>query len=222
MTWLHGSSLGNVKSLVLECHRHHTLCRPELQKTIGLFVCGRCALHEHLADERRRVQVFMSMDVPSLTSAVMIHRLAPIIDTAAAAALFAYDPIRWWLSDSHAGSAVLLGVLYAMLVQLEVLARYPTSGPAATFKRRQNQRRVHALLLWLLHMNFVVALCSTYKCAQCPLLWLSLDLCMLALGCWHLTAELSLQDVYLCCLAGFISSGVPGFVHRMVACLCEP
>lgn len=112
------------------------------------------------------LQVLMSVDVPSLSYAVCIHRIAPLIDTAAAAALFIYDPVRWWLSDSHAGTALLLGLLYAMLVQLEVHARYPISGPEARWKRRRTQRRVHALLLWLLHMNLILALCSTYRCAE--------------------------------------------------------
>lgn len=111
-------------------------------------------------------QVLMSMDVPSLSYAVFLHRIAPLIDTAAAAALFIYNPIRWWLSDSHAGTALLLGLLYAMLVQLEVHARYPVSGPEATSKRRSSQRRVHALLLWLLHMNLILGLCSTYRYAE--------------------------------------------------------
>ena len=118
---------------------------------------------------RPAVQVFLSMDVPALTCAVLIRRLAPLIDSAAATAMFVYNPFRWWLSDSHAGTAILLGVLYAMLVQLEVLALYPISGPVATWDRRRVQRRVHALLLWLLHMNFVLGMCSAYMCApSCP------------------------------------------------------
>lgn len=111
------------------------------------------------------MQVFLSMKVPALTCVVYIRRVAPVMDSAAAAALFVYNPFRWWLPDSHAGTAVLLAVLYASLVQLEVLALYPVQGPVATWDRRRTQRRVHALLLWLLHMNFVLAMCSAYKCA---------------------------------------------------------
>eukprot|EP00892_Ulva_mutabilis_P001904 jgi/Ulvmu1/11714/UM008_0125.1 len=142
-------------------------------------------------------KVFLSMEVPALTLVVFVRRLAPVIDCAAAAGLLFFNPFRWWLPNSHAGAAMLLGLLYTVLVSLEALAMYPVLGPAITRSRRRSQRRAHAALLWLLHMNFVLAMCSAYK-TRMTVTWLALfqGACLvLYLAWWRALVSRSISEV---------------------------